>query len=412
MECSVFSSEKIPAEQRAHTHQSEEQRVAGFLENLHRLLDEHSIGSSGQRIVSWNADGLSFQIHDAQKFERLLIPLYFGNDRAAPDFHHARASSATQTMSMSTPMSSGIESFLNRVRDCGFHRIETNNIYRNTFSHPLFVRGKKNLIVRMGNIGNQEQQALTERRHSWPMPALGTLELLRNLEELDEKTTTATNTATTATTTTTTTTTAAAAVMVSYDGSCSSRTSLPSTPNPKQKSRGNTYTSGKFEVPIRSSAAQSLDKPFLFRQALQRHKRLGCIGHKSSARNNNGWNASQRQAAGDPDLLIDLTTDENDNGNENQNDDIATTKSIVLDFDDWVGFDSLHHHQQQHQNHQQPTTTTSNVEPLDLLLRDEDSLLGDDISEPFRDDFAETLSDLKMYLLRDSQQDKEYAYQI
>ena len=136
----------------------------------------------------------------------------------------------------------------------------------------------------------------------------------------------------------------------------------------------------KFVVPTKSSAAQSIDKPFSFRQALQRRKRPS----KTSARNNS-WSQ-----AGDLDFLIDLTTDDNDN--DNDNDDITTPKSKVVDFDDWMRFDFLHHHQQQHQQqqqqhqhqHQQPTTLTS-VEPLDLLVCDEDSLLGDDIAEALSD---------------------------
>lgn len=124
MKSSVPSFEKIPSR-----HQRK--NSFGFLEQLHELLDTHSIGAITHRIASWSSDGFSFQIHKVHRFELLLIPLYFGNDRSPP---HA----------------SGFESFLNQLRSYGFYRIETDNIYKNTFSHPLFVREKKNLIARMG----------------------------------------------------------------------------------------------------------------------------------------------------------------------------------------------------------------------------------------------------------------------
>lgn len=306
MALSVYSSE-------ANQKPQDDEHFVGFLENLHRLLDEHSIGSSGQRIVSWNSDGLSFQIHDPQKFERLLIPLYFGHDR---DYH--------------VPIMRPYEAILKRLRKYGFYRIENDGIYKDTFSHPLFVRGKQNLATRMRCIGHREQPSLALRRNSWPMPSL-------EIAKVYKTKTMKTNT---------------------YHRS-SSLTSL----QPQQIG-----SSCKLVVPVKSHAAQSINKPLAFRQASQRRKRSSCNKNRTDSRDS-------RSQAGYVDFPIDLT----------DNNDIDTPPISKVDSsDNRMGFDSLviqeeHHH---------PTITTTDVEPLDLHVcqeEEEEYLLHDDIAEALFD---------------------------
>jgi len=127
-----------------------------FLERLHRVLDDN--GESKDPAVCWNPDGLSFQIRDAVRFEKFLIPLYFSE------------STTTKTMNY--------ETFLGSLRAYGFYRISNDGIHKDTCSHPLFVKGKKELMQRMCR--NQEQ-FLYQCRDSWPMPPL----LLRGNHPVD-----------------------------------------------------------------------------------------------------------------------------------------------------------------------------------------------------------------------------------
>lgn len=127
-----------------------------FLEILHRLLDESE--DSEHHIVSWTVDGLCFQIHDSQRFEQFLMPVYFGGRIACSTGHHQHE-----------PLE-GYDSFLGRLEYYGFYRISNNNaILNDTCSHPLFVRGKKYLALRMIC---HEPTSLFQHRDSWPMPAL------------------------------------------------------------------------------------------------------------------------------------------------------------------------------------------------------------------------------------------------
>lgn len=126
-----------------------------FLERLHRVLDDS--GDSQDPAICWNLDGLSFQIRDAVRFEKFLVPLYFGETTA-------------ETMNL--------ETFWGNLRAYGFHRICTEGVHKDTCSHPLFVKGKKELMQRMCR--NQEK-FLYERRDSWPMPPL----LLRGNHPVD-----------------------------------------------------------------------------------------------------------------------------------------------------------------------------------------------------------------------------------
>lgn len=129
----------------------QQQNNHGFLEILHQLLDESE--NSGHRIVAWSSDGLSFQIHNAQKFEKKLLPAYFGAN-------HPSSSMVTQ-LQLTT-----YKSFLGQLKTYGFYRISNDGIYKDTCSHPLFVRGKKSLSLRMS------RRQSFQRRESWPMPAL------------------------------------------------------------------------------------------------------------------------------------------------------------------------------------------------------------------------------------------------
>jgi len=115
-----------------------------FLEILHQLLDEHSCDErGGPRVISWNADGLSFQIHDAESFERRLLPAYY----------------ATSSTNVAT-----YKAFLARLKAYGFYRVTNEGIYKDTCSHPLFVKGNRSHLSRMS------RRQSFQGKDSWPMP--------------------------------------------------------------------------------------------------------------------------------------------------------------------------------------------------------------------------------------------------
>jgi len=104
-----------------------------FLEILHQLLDE-SENNNGHDIVSWTSDGLSFTVHDSDKFEQFLLPSYF---------------------SASSTKLSSYKSFLGQLKTYGFYR----STDKKEFNHPMFSREKKTTLF-----------SRRKSVESWPMP--------------------------------------------------------------------------------------------------------------------------------------------------------------------------------------------------------------------------------------------------
>lgn len=127
----------------------------GFLEILRRLLDESE--DMTHNIISWNPDGMSFQIHDILRFEQCLVPMYF-SERSACGTSYCQHE----------PLGN-FDSFLGRLRSYGFYRTPNNSILKDTFSHLLFSRHQKNLALQ---ITCHKVSSSIRCRNGWPMPAL------------------------------------------------------------------------------------------------------------------------------------------------------------------------------------------------------------------------------------------------
>jgi len=106
-----------------------------FLEILHQILDE-SENNNGYNIISWTSDGLSFIVHDSEKFEQILLPSYF---------------------SMSSTKLTSYKSFLGQLKTYGFYR----SANKKEFNHPMFARDKKTTLF-----------SRRKSVESWPMPNL------------------------------------------------------------------------------------------------------------------------------------------------------------------------------------------------------------------------------------------------
>jgi len=134
-----------------------------FLDVLHLLLDEND-DATKSNVISWDNDGLSFRIHDTVQFEHYLLPAYFSSSSAY----------STEDNHKHKPLEN-YESFLKRLQSYGFHRFSTfsssaEDFHKDTFSHPLFVRGKKDLAL---HISCFESKSFFHRQaNNWPMPAL------------------------------------------------------------------------------------------------------------------------------------------------------------------------------------------------------------------------------------------------
>mmetsp|Transcript_17792 Transcript_17792/g.44399 ORF Transcript_17792/g.44399 Transcript_17792/m.44399 type:complete len:339 (+) Transcript_17792:104-1120(+) len=134
-----------------------------FLDVLHLLLDEND-DATKSNVISWDIAGLSFRIHDTVRFEHYLLPAYFGPSSAY----------ITEDNHKHKPLEN-YESFLKRLQSYGFYRFSsfsssTEDFYKDTFSHPLFVRGKKDLAL---HISCFEPKSFFHRQaNNWPMPAL------------------------------------------------------------------------------------------------------------------------------------------------------------------------------------------------------------------------------------------------
>lgn len=127
-----------------------------FLEILHQILDESE--DCPNHIISWRNDGLSFQIHDFRRFEHYLLPVYFGDG------------SAYCTSNQKHEALKNYDAFLGRLQSYCFHRISIDGFRKDICRHPLFVRGKRHLALKM--ISHKTSFLIVPRRDSWPMPAL------------------------------------------------------------------------------------------------------------------------------------------------------------------------------------------------------------------------------------------------
>jgi len=135
--------------------QRQERRDDGklFLEILHRLLDTN-VGTKLD-IISWNADGTSFRVHDVCRFEHYLMPVYFG-ERSAYAY-------CTDTKHKHEPLKN-YDSFSGLLQSHGFHRLSVNGIVKHTYKHAQFVRGQKNFALR--------KTIAISSDNTWPMPCL------------------------------------------------------------------------------------------------------------------------------------------------------------------------------------------------------------------------------------------------
>lgn len=139
-----------------NTTQDQSHEGGIFLETLHRLLDESE--GTENNVISWSANGLSFQVHDIRRFEHYLMPVYFGKGSAyfSIDRHHE-------------PLTT-YGSFLRRLRHYDFHRGFVDGMLKMTCKHPLFVRGKMHLLKQITS--NEVTPLFRRRDNNWPMPAL------------------------------------------------------------------------------------------------------------------------------------------------------------------------------------------------------------------------------------------------
>ena len=134
--------------------QRQERRDDGklFLEILHRLLDTN-VGADLD-IISWNADGTSFRVHDVCRFEHYLMPVYFGERSAY--------ACCTDTKHKQEPLKD-YDSFSGLLQSHGFHRLSVHGIVKHTYKHTEFVRGQKHFALRKNTASSD---------NTWPMPCL------------------------------------------------------------------------------------------------------------------------------------------------------------------------------------------------------------------------------------------------
>ncbi len=92
---------------------------------LHDMLDETELDQDLKtNVVSWQADGVSFNVHDKDRFVREVIPKYFDN------------------------LPKDWDSFLNLLSSWGFVRF-TSGTQKGTIIHRLLVRGKRQICKQM-----------------------------------------------------------------------------------------------------------------------------------------------------------------------------------------------------------------------------------------------------------------------
>lgn len=94
-------------------------KVPNFPAKMHDILSRKEF----QSIVSWMPHGRSWRIHKPQEFESYVIPKYF---------EHVKYTS-----------------FLRQANGWGFCRITIDNIDRNSYFHPRFLRGLPHLCKGM-----------------------------------------------------------------------------------------------------------------------------------------------------------------------------------------------------------------------------------------------------------------------
>ena len=126
-----------------------------FLEVLHTLLEASSDDRKNSSI-SWRVDGLSFQVHDVQRFERNLLPAYFGSRSD----YYIEGDEKSRVLE-------NYDSFSRRLESHNFHRVSCS---QDTYSHPLFIRGERRLVEQI--ICFEEKSFRRRPANTWPMPSL------------------------------------------------------------------------------------------------------------------------------------------------------------------------------------------------------------------------------------------------
>lgn len=90
-------------------------KVPNFPAKMHAMLSRQDL----QSIVSWMPHGRSWRVHNPREFEIRVIPVYF---------EHVKFSS-----------------FIRQANGWGFHRITVDSRDRNSYYHPMFLRGLPHL---------------------------------------------------------------------------------------------------------------------------------------------------------------------------------------------------------------------------------------------------------------------------
>jgi HSF-type DNA-binding len=103
-------------------------KVPNFPAKMHAILSRQDL----QDVVSWMPHGRSWRVHKPREFEIRVIPVYF---------EHVKFSS-----------------FIRQANGWGFHRITVDSRDRNSYYHPLFLRGLPHLCKPMKRPGTAKKQ--------------------------------------------------------------------------------------------------------------------------------------------------------------------------------------------------------------------------------------------------------------
>ena len=116
---------------------------------LHEVLqDVERIGQTN--IVSWNADGKSFRIHDPDAFVSFILEKYFKTK-----YFGGIASRLTQ--------------FRSDLKDWGFEDAVDGNRMGETFTHHCFQKGQSSLCRYMRNGRRKTEESRQETKNNTPM---------------------------------------------------------------------------------------------------------------------------------------------------------------------------------------------------------------------------------------------------
>jgi hypothetical protein len=106
------------------------------------MLEDMACGGS-QNIVSWQPHGKAFRVHDHEEFAGTIIPRYFKQTK--------------------------YKSFQRQLNLYGFHRIRNKGLDKGAYCHPLFIRNKKSMslrmLIRQRIKGNDARTELQENPH-------------------------------------------------------------------------------------------------------------------------------------------------------------------------------------------------------------------------------------------------------